>query len=629
MLTLAAILEFLSALSESATTEERAAALNEHIQTALVELDATAQVEALAALQAEIVEATNAQLDGDRTSDQALANLTAFGEINAVASATATAIEAEQTERETRAAELAEQILGQPAADGGDGETEDAPAEGDDEAAQPGEGGTTEDAPAEGETTDAAVPVAAAAAPAPRAVRANARRPQAALPVVANAAHQPGALPSDIANWGLTAGANVEGMTHGQRVTNQDQLAQMFVAAIRAGAGYNGGRVDVPLLQLGGSPEAVGYGEERILREGDLRGNMRKIRAAATPEGIVAAARAQGMTPMQALAAAGGICAPLPVTYDEPMIGTDARPVRDQMLTRFGADRGGVNLFPALHFEDMLGATGFWTNANDISPGSDGPTVKPCLTMTCPEDEAFLIYAVTQCMEIGVFRSKYFSEQVEAWIRGAAIAGARAAEVRLIEQIGDSSTQVTASQIHGTIPTILAALDHAVAVIRYSNRLDRALPMRWGIPSWLIENIRIDEARRLPGSGTLDEKYALAESKIMGWFRERNVEPTLMIDGETGQGFNRQGDGPVQGFPSIAKTYLYPDGSHLFLDGGELNIGVVRDADLVAKNSYRIFSETMEGHAFHGVESWAYDIDICPDGNIQGAQDIDPCSTGS
>lgn len=615
--TLQDFLNWLAELPAEQTPDERSTAIGEAL--------AAATPEQLATFSTEIEAATDALLDGDLT-DETLATLEQLAEASGSIQYQIAMNDAAEADRATRAAELAAQIRGPVAGDEGEGgEGETPPGEGDEPVEDPAEGDPDAE-PVEGVTPVEQVPVAAAGRVEPtRALRPAARRPAAQLPV--RAAAVPGALPDSIDAWGLTAGANVEGMTHGARVRSADDLARVFVAALQASAGYRGPKVKVPLASIGGSPEAVGYSEDRILREGDVRGNMRKVAQIATPEAIMASARRNGTTPMQALAASGGICAPTPVTYDEPMLGTDARPVRDQMLTRFGADRGGVRLFPALFFEDMEGATGFWTNANDINPVD--PAVKPCLTMTCPEDEEFFVYAVTQCLEIGVFRSRYFSEQVEAWIRGAAIANARAAEIRLLESIAASSTQVTYGQTLGTIPTILAGLDHARAVIQSSNRLPSDLPLRWGHPSWLLENMATDMARRLPGTGSVDEQFALADAQINRWFTSRNIQPVELLDGESGQMYPRQGDGPVQGFPSTAVTYLYPDGAHLFLDGGELNIGVIRDSGLVETNDYRMFSETFEGHAFHGVESWRYTFDICPDGSTSAAVDIDPCSTGS
>jgi hypothetical protein len=41
----------------------------------------------------------------------------------------------------------------------------------------------------------------------------------------------------------------------------------------------------------------------------------------------------------------------------------------------------------------------------------------------------------------------------------------------------------------------------------------------------------------------------------------------------------------------------------LFLDGGTLDVGIIRDSTLVGTNDYKMFVETFEGIAKVGVES--------------------------
>jgi hypothetical protein len=48
---------------------------------------------------------------------------------------------------------------------------------------------------------------------------------------------------------------------------------------------------------------------------------------------------------------------------------------------------------------------------------------------------------------------------------------------------------------------------------------------------------------------------------------------------------------------------MFAEGSFLFLDGGTLDLGVIRDSTLVGTNDYKMFVETFEGLAFVGVES--------------------------
>jgi hypothetical protein len=48
---------------------------------------------------------------------------------------------------------------------------------------------------------------------------------------------------------------------------------------------------------------------------------------------------------------------------------------------------------------------------------------------------------------------------------------------------------------------------------------------------------------------------------------------------------------------------MFAEGTFLFLDGGTLDLGVIRDSTLVGTNDYKMFVETFEGVAKIGVES--------------------------
>jgi hypothetical protein len=56
-------------------------------------------------------------------------------------------------------------------------------------------------------------------------------------------------------------------------------------------------------------------------------------------------------------------------------------------------------------------------------------------------------------------------------------------------------------------------------------------------------------------------------------------------------------------FPDQFVWYLFAEGSFLFLDGGTLDLGVIRDSTLVGTNDYKMFVETFENVALVGVES--------------------------
>jgi hypothetical protein len=79
----------------------------------------------------------------------------------------------------------------------------------------------------------------------------------------------------------------------------------------------------------------------------------------------------------------------------------------------------------------------------------------------------------------------------------------------------------------------------------------------------------------------------------------------------------------IPGFPDQIDSLLYTPGSWLFLDGGSLDLGLVRDSVLNAKNRYRLFNETFEGAAFRGVESLRLVMSVQPTGQTSGTKDLD------
>lgn len=457
------------------------------------------------------------------------------------------------------------------------------------------------------------VPVAASAPPARRPARVGrvaARRPASTTPRPAQA--------TDLSQWNLTASANISGIQEGQRITDAEMLAVVFGAAIKQSAGYRGGqgsRVKIPVARIGDDrdPTAVGYTADRVL-DRDYRANLAKIGAAQ-----------RRLNSAENMAAAGGICAPPEVRYDLPIVGDDTRPFRDEALLRFGADRGGVTTLPPPLLDELDDAVGIWTEANDQNPSA--PATKPCLTVTCPAEDTTVVDAITRCLQYGNFRARFFAEQIEAWMQLAAVRHARLAEVTMMTRVGTGSTDVDAAEGLGSSVDVLTTLDRAVAGMRSRHRITTAFPLRFVAPAWLRDNMRANQARESYGSA--DERFAIADADINRWIATRNVNVTWVWDGEPGQIFGPQGDGPLLGWPDTAVTYLYPEGSWLFLDGGTLDLGIVRDSTLNSTNDVQVFAETFENVHFHGVESQRIEMDICASGHVAAAVDYDPCVVGS
>ena len=132
------------------------------------------------------------------------------------------------------------------------------------------------------------------------------------------------------------------------------------------------------------------------------------------------------------------------------------------------------------------------------------------------------------------------------------------------------------------------------------------------LPDWLKDQIRADRARELAHDVQGGDPLAVPDSVIDSWFSVRGVNPIWMLDGSalegTGatfplQGWGTQSAAAVSPWPTKMVWRLFVEGTFQFLDGGRLDLGVVRDSMLDATNDYETFLEVFEGIAFRGLEA--------------------------
>jgi hypothetical protein len=532
--------------------------------------------------------------DGDepRTpSDDDLATLE-FVAVAAEACTAATAAEAEadQAARD-RAQELAQRIRGQAGDDDG-GEPGDADA-GDAGAGDAGDGdadaGAGDGDAGAGDGADADEPTAVAASA--RVSRVAARRPAGTRPRRQSTGTTP-----------LVASANVPGTTMGASLDQPEALGLAFAETLEAmGSMVMRDGMKIPLAHA-----RLSFPAERRLGM-NARDNQRMIDAA--------------LAVVRGVAASGGVDAPAVPRYEIPMFGTDVRPVRDS-LTRFQSERGGSIIPSPIMLDDLDGAASIWTEAMDRAAATDSSIRKPCLRMEAGTDETVLPYWIVQCLEIGNWNARTWPERVTAFTTKANQWTARMAESRLLTRIGALSTQVTVPQLLGAARDVLRALDRSGAQMRSRHRLDPNQVLEWRAPHWLLDEIRSDLASEMPGSQ--DERLAMADAKIETFLAARRITPIWFLDGESGQVYGNQHDGALLGWKPTVVSYLCPAGTFILLDGGELNLGLVRDSTLNARNDFQMFMETGEEVAKIGPESLRLAMSLRPDGATAGT--IEPTS---
>jgi len=425
---------------------------------------------------------------------------------------------------------------------------------------------------------------------------------QEALPVAASATIQvpEGAEPVVAsAKPVVMAGADIPGYTAGFVFDNSQQFADAYTKRLNTLLNLrgNGGGEQIVIASV----RAPEVDSSRVLDMGDWKSNMEKIEAVTNPDAFV--------HPTESITASGGCCAPLVTRYELwDNGGVTARPVRDA-LASFRADRGGIRFYAGPALADVQGALGFWTCADDTAADpANTATWKVCGRINCPPEQTAELQAITMCLTFGVLSTRIFPEVAAANVKLANVAQARLADSALLAQIKAGSTAVTdGGTAWGAVKDLMTAVGKLTAYYRDRYRIQNA-PLRVIMPFWIIDALRTDLLSGPDWGRDFATHYGVTEATIREFFSNRNLNVTFALDSAVpatngGGFFNAISGATMPTFPTTVEWAVFPEGSWLFLDGGNLDLGVVRDSTLVRTNDYMQFSETFEAAAHIGGES--------------------------
>jgi hypothetical protein len=398
-------------------------------------------------------------------------------------------------------------------------------------------------------------------------------------PVTAAASEEAFEAPADrrpvaqasVAPVAITAGADIPGYTAGSSVDNMKDVADLMAKRIHTLRRVNGGDGEQHIV----ASVTTQFPEGRTLTQ-DAESNWAKIQAVTSPEAIVAS---------------GGHVAPFETRYEIFGLGSTARPVRDS-LARFQADRGGIRFVTPPVLSSYGNAVGIWTAAND---SAETPGTKASLTVTAASENTVATDAVTLQLQFGNLATRAYPELIARHNELGLIQHAREAEQNLLTKIGDASTAVTTTSLIGFGRDFLVQIGRAAAAYRSRHRLEADAPLRVIIPSWVKDAMAADLALAMPGDNTLN-----AYAEIDGYVAARGVNLTVSLDAGV---FGAQSTGALTEFADSFDWFMFAEGTFLFLDGGTLDLGIIRDSSLVGTNDYKMFVETFEGVAKVGIES--------------------------
>ena len=418
----------------------------------------------------------------------------------------------------------------------------------------------------------------------------------------APADRQPVIQVSEPAKVAITAGADIPGYTAGTEIRDMYEVASAMEKRIHSLRRVNGGDGEQHIV----ASLTTQYPEERTLSTNPEE-NQAKINAVVGQEALVAS---------------GGHAAPFEVKYDIYGVGsTTVRPLRDS-LPKFQADRGGVRYVTPPSFADgsYAGAVDVWTSAND-SATTPSPSAKSSLTVTAAAEQTAQTDAVTLQLQFGNLMTRAYPELIARHNELALVQHAREAEEYLVSKINAGSTAVTTTNLIGFGRDFLVQIRRAAVAYRSRHRIDPNTQLQAVIPIWVYDAMAADLTLSMPGDGTI----ALSKSEIDGYLSHVNVSLTPVLDNTNSTSpssvFGSQGATALLEFPDSFKWFLFAEGTFLFLDGGTLDLGIIRDSTLVGTNDYKMFIETFEGIAKVGIESLAITSTISINGVAAALRD--------
>jgi hypothetical protein len=379
------------------------------------------------------------------------------------------------------------------------------------------------------------------------------------------------------------------------------------------------------------------YPEERQLGDKDSVLNTERIEAVCSPT----ASRFDPNT--GALVASGGICLPVNVDYAVPTWSTADRPLRDG-LPAFQATRGGVRFVspPDIGVADLQGtktgsgqSVGIWTAATDANPGT---ATKPVWTVACGAEQLVYVNAIPTRVQFGNMAARFAPEQIAANTQQAIAISAREAELELLTLLANNTKQVVASEYLGATRDLLATVDLVREQYLYSHRLPHTVSLTAVFPAWVRGLIRADMAReQAHDNAGVHDVMAISDSQIDSWFYTRSINVIWTMDALKTGTYGTGGSAiPNQFFPVATPGqaplwpgqsgstafqlawFLFVEGTFQYLDGGRLDLGVVRDSLLDATNDYETFVEVFEGLALRGLEAYQVQSTILPNGGSAG-----------
>ena len=317
-----------------------------------------------------------------------------------------------------------------------------------------------------------------------------------------------------------------------------------------------------------------------------------------------------GQPQAPALVSSGGWCAPSQPIFELFDIGPDVDNIFD--LPSLGADvRAGVMVPSFYGIGDVGGALWTWTEAQDIAAATQpaGPE-KPCLKIPCPTWTECRMEAEGLCVTHGNLSDRAWPELTKQFlsiVMGAHQRRMSAAKIaKVLTDIGAPLTPDATMLNSDTTGDLLNVIAMAAADMRSQYRIGKRRSVDVLLPDWALDVLRENLAQR---AGVWDA-MSITDGQVTKWLTDRGVRPQFTPDWQP-----LYNAAPAVRWPATLTFALWLTGSYFEIDGGEIDLGVVRDSTLNATNDFTAaWSEQFYAVCRRGPKGRAYTVPVLVNG---------------
>jgi hypothetical protein len=332
---------------------------------------------------------------------------------------------------------------------------------------------------------------------------------------------------------------------------------------------------------------------------------------AAVIDQLIKETRADG-----ALVASGGVCAPGEPIYEFFSISEEAGMIR---LPTVSASRGSL-IYPVSSNYDTIRNTAGWraaagqqhTNAEDVAGGT-----KANFTITCPTTTTCTVDAFPVILGFGNFAQRFYPEHIAHAMAESMRYHAHFVNATLIAAMVTASTAVNGGDTGGGgLVNVANIVNYEAMLYRDTYRMSPDATLDLVLPAWVVNALIADLVAR-------DSTQSL--ENLRG--RVLSVFASLGLNVQLVQDWQSPADAGDDGFRTAADMLLFAPGTFVRMDGGTLDLGIVRDSTLNATNDFQVFVETFEQVCEVGVSWLIDDVTICPRGATANRVTLD-CNPG-